>query len=749
MGKGKVKGITIQIGGDTVGLDKALDGVNKKAGTTQSQLKEVERLLKLDPTNTKLLEQRHRLLGQAIEETKGKLDLLNQANDSVKGSMKNYDEWKRAYEPIQSQIDATNKKLKELKQQQAEMKDCGEVDSDSYEALTEQIQEASKELRDLKKQKKEIDDQFGNPISQEAFDSLQREIIETENKMKSLQQASSKNLDKLGDSVDDVQKKMKDLGEAATKVKDKADKVAETFEPATKAVLGVAAAAAATVPATQELREELARLDTNAMENAVAVDTVRAAWKTFAVQSGDTGASVEAVSNLLQAGFTESNLQKAVEGLAGAAQRFPDTLKVESLADGLQETLATQSATGAFAELMERLGMDVEAFNTALGECTDQEQKLDLAMQVLADAGLADSYDAWKTNNEEMVRNKEASLEMELVMAEFAETVLPYVTRAIEMVTKLMEKFNGLPEPVKFAIAALALLVGGIAPAASAISGVSSLIAKLSGGDLPGLASALSGVGTKTLPALSSAFSSVFGFIAANPVVLLIGAIVGLVAWFATKGEEIKEILQKVDDFLQSIFAQDWTEVFGPVLGGALNGFLDKIKGIWDSAKQIFDGIIDFVQGTFTGDWDKAWTGIKEIFSGIFDGLEAILKTPINSVIKLINRAISGVDWLIDGVNKIPGVELKKIGQIPLLAEGGEVIRGNAVVGENGPELMTVLGDRTVVTPMTNHYYNHTRNMGGVAISVYGAPGQDVRELAELVSEELQNLLEQEEEGIR
>jgi phage-related minor tail protein len=60
MGKSRVKGIVVEIGGDTVGLDKALQGTNKEINNTQSKLKDVERLLKLDPTNTKLLEQRQK-----------------------------------------------------------------------------------------------------------------------------------------------------------------------------------------------------------------------------------------------------------------------------------------------------------------------------------------------------------------------------------------------------------------------------------------------------------------------------------------------------------------------------------------------------------------------------------------------------------------------------------------------------------------------------------------------------------------
>ena len=68
----RIKGITIEIGGDTTGLNKALSGVNKEISSTQSALKDVERLLKLDPSNTELLRQKQKLLADAVNETKGK-----------------------------------------------------------------------------------------------------------------------------------------------------------------------------------------------------------------------------------------------------------------------------------------------------------------------------------------------------------------------------------------------------------------------------------------------------------------------------------------------------------------------------------------------------------------------------------------------------------------------------------------------------------------------------------------------------
>ena len=72
----RIKGITVEIGGDTTKLSKALDGVNKNIKSTQTQLKDVEKLLKLDPTNTELLAQKQKLLADSVSATREKLDAL-------------------------------------------------------------------------------------------------------------------------------------------------------------------------------------------------------------------------------------------------------------------------------------------------------------------------------------------------------------------------------------------------------------------------------------------------------------------------------------------------------------------------------------------------------------------------------------------------------------------------------------------------------------------------------------------------
>ena len=164
-------------------------------------------------------------------------------------------------------------------------------------------------------------------------------------------------------------------------------------------------------------------------------------------------------------------------------------------------------------------------------------------------------------------------------------------------------------------------------------------------------------------------------------------------------GDEIKAGFQTITDFLKGTFAQDWTEVFGPVLGGVLNGFFDTVRNIWESVQTILSGIVDFVAGTFSGDWERAWLGVREVFEGIFSGLEYILKAPLNGAISLVNSAISGINHLIDGANalgSVVGFSIPYLNEIPYLAKGGVLKRGQVGLLEgDGAEAVVPLEKNT------------------------------------------------------
>lgn len=695
----RIKGITVEIGGDVTGLDKALADVNKRINTTQSELRDVEKLLKLDPKNTVLLKQKQELLAKAVSDTEEKLQGLKTANEQAAESVKKYDDWKTAYEPIQTEITKTKERLAKLKEEQEEVFDIKGESSEEYKALQVEISKTRTELRDLKQQAKAVSEEFGNPISKKQYDALQREIIETENHLKNLK-----------DGFKETGKEASNFGDylKAGMIVEGAKGLISTFKDVAEE--------------SKELNMDLSRLEQNAIESGVGIDVAREAFKEFAAQSGETDSAIEGVSNLLQAGFTESNLQKAVEGLSGAAMRFPDTLKIESLADSLQETIATGKATGQFAELLDRLGVNAETFSEELATCSTEAEKQNLALSVLAEQGLNDSYEAWKENNEALYENNQTQLNLQEQVAELGETLLPVFTEITEIIAGIVEAFNNLDDGTQKFILGAVLLVGTLAPVLTTISSVSKGVG--------GLGGAIDIITNTVLPALKTGFSTVFGFIAANPVVLLIAAIVGLVTFIATKGDEIQEVLQNVDDFLQQIFLVDWTQVFGKELGEKLNDFMGKLKVFWDGTKQVLDGIIDFIRGVFTGDWERAWKGISNIFGTIFDGIKMIGKGAINGLIGILNSGIDAVNRMISGFNSIgidipewlgggswhPNVSL--ISNVAYLAKGGVLNDGTSVVGEAGPEILTISGGRAIVQPLTGN----------------AAAGQGLSELMSLLS---------------
>lgn len=234
-----------------------------------------------------------------------------------------------------------------------------------------------------------------------------------------------------------------------------------------------------------------------------------------------------------------------------------------------------------------------------------------------------------------------------------------------------------------------------------------------------------------TLSALSPIFSTLgsiakgaWAIIAAHPFVAIIAAA-------ALFGDEIQAILQKVDDFMQNVFAADWSEVFGPVLGDAMNDFRDNLSLIWDDAMQILNGFIDFVQGVFTANWEQAWQGFYDVVEGIIFGIGDVISGFVDSVLGWVADAWNALMELWNGASSIQptqspnainsGGNTKKTRSLPEMANGGILNFGSAIVGEAGPELLTILGNgKAQVTPLTNN--SSVSNIGGdTVVNVYVA----------------------------
>lgn len=347
--------------------------------------------------------------------------------------------------------------------------ESGSISTTQYDAFAQKLEETRKRSEELRKAMEDVEKEFaGAKMDQGQYDAIQRELAETAKELEDIEQQAK-------DSADGMDK----LKDATQKVSTSAGKVKDAFAPVTGAVAALATAAVATVPGTEDLRAGLAKLEESARSAGTGLDQAQSSFKAFYVVAGETDSAIEATANLLQTGLEGNRLQAAVEGLAGAVIRFPDTLNIESLADSLQETIATGTATGQFSELLDRLGIGAENFSAQLAQCTSEIGRQDMALGALAQGGLMQSYESWMQNNEALAENRQATLDMELEMAKLAEDIQPLMTAVLEMAQGLLGWFNNLGDGTQKAIVGVLALVAAIGPLAGAVEGVSKVMPTL------------------------------------------------------------------------------------------------------------------------------------------------------------------------------------------------------------------------------------------------------------------------------
>ncbi len=540
---GNIKGITIEIGGNTQKLSAALKQVNKESKDMQSELKKVEKLLKLDPTNTELLAQKQEILTGAIEATEERLQALQKAGENAHAQLAN-----------------------------------GE-------------------------------------ISKEEFRELQREIIKAEQELDGLKNAAAEasgSLDKLASNLSGVGGQLTDIGGKMS---------AGVTAP-------IAAGFTLAVEGTRELRGDLAKLKTNVDTAGGSIEKTNEALDYLEAVTGETDSNVEALSNLLQAGFIDNQLLEAVDALSGAVIKFPDTLKIEGLADGLEETLATGAGVGPFAEMIERLGYNLDDFNEGLAKASKNGEQTQYILDFLANTGLADVNQKFKENNQTIVDGAAARLELQQQMAEIGNTVEPVMTSVTALIAGILAKFNELDSGTQQVILVIVALVAAIGPMLTmfglSANGISAIIALL-----------------PTITAGLSTLGGAFSFLA-TPVGASIAAITALIAIFAVlwaTNEEFRDnftaLWISISDFVRTTMA-DVSELFS----SAFDAILLLLKAFIKLAKGDFSGFLQDIITLITQAIPRMYQAGKDLFNNMWQGMQEIwtsLKTWVSDA----------CDWLL------------------------------------------------------------------------------------------------------
>ena len=677
----RIKGITVEIGGDTTGLDKALKGVQSTLRTTQSSLRDVNRLLKLDPSSTELLTQKQRLLKDAIGTTKEKLVALKQAQVQAREQLEN-----------------------------------GTLGQDRYDALQREIIETESELR-----------------------RLQEEAARTNTTLAKISEVGGK-LENAGNTIAGAGKKMMGVTTVIGGLGTAAVKTAADFDTSMSRVAAVSGATGRDLETLRDKAREMgAKTKYSASEAAEAMNFMAmAGWKTgdmlsgidgimnlAAASGGDLAATSDIVTDALTAfGLTAKDSGHFADILAAASSNantnvgmMGETFKycapvagalgfsAEDTAEaiGLMANAGIKSSQAgtSLRSIMNNLTGDIKLSGAALGDVTVATTNADGSMRGLSDI-LADCRGAFsklseseKANAAESLVGKNAmsgflalmnaapadiaklagaidncdgasakmadtmqdnlagqltilkSQLQELAIA-FGEILMPAIRNIVSHVQAFIDRLNGMDEGTKQAVVKIALLVAAIGPLLIIIG---TIISKV-GTAMKAFSSLAQGI--MTLSAKVGGMSGLMGKLGAAiggisaPVVAVV-AVVGTLAaafvhlWNTNEGfrEAIigtwNRIKETVSGFCQGIAGrlnalgfsfQDITDVIKTVWNGlcqflapVFEGVFNHIADILSTVTGVITGILDVFIGLFTGNWSQMWEGIKGIFSSVWNGI--------------------------------------------------------------------------------------------------------------------------------
>lgn len=694
----RIKGITVEIGGDTTKLQTALKGVNSSIRDTQSQLRDVEKLLKLDPGNTELLAQKHRLLGEAVAETKEKLETLKTAAEQANMALANGEITQDQYDALQREIIETENNLRDLERQAGQsavalqkiaatgekLKTVGDNISSAGQKLlpvtagvTALGTAAVSTAANFESSMSQVQATMG--ITKDAMSTVNGESVNT---MDTLSALAKKMGSETAFSASECAEALNYLALAGYDTQQMCDTL--------PTVLNLAAAGGIDLAAASDMvTDAMSALGMGVDEAGTMVDQMTktaSTTNTSVAQLGEGILTIGATAKTVKGGTAELNTALGIlanNGIKGA----------EGGTHLRNVILSLQNPTDKAAACMEQLGLDVydsegnmRSLNDILGDLNTSmdgmtaEEKSNIIGKIFnktalssVNALLANTGDTWDDLQQSIIDSDGAAQQMadtqldnlqgqitilksalEGLAISFGELLMPAIKTIVGWVQQFVDWLNGMDEGTKKVVTTIALLAAALGPVLIVIGKVVSAV-----GTIMTIVPKVAGV----INTVKTAFAALNTTMLANPIFLIIAAITALVAAFIylwntnedfrqfwiNLWENVKEVVIAVWEAIKNFFTAAW-EAISSTAQAVWNGIKDFFSGLWEGIKTIFSTVVEVIKTIITTYFNIYKTiittvlnAIKTVFTTVWNGIKTVVTTVVTAIQTFITTAWNAI----------------------------------------------------------------------------------------------------------